>query len=101
MTNPVGAAPWPVGVVMAVAVEAGNFTVSVHCTRECHKLQQLWACSCTCGEVGRDSSSRTNKLFNVPFLVLKARHLSSSAFCNFYRLGVPEQALGLGALGLL
>ena len=27
-------------------------------------------------------------------LVLKARHLGGSAFCNFYRLGVPEQALG-------
>ena len=26
------------------------------------------------------------------YLVLKGRHLSGSAFCNFYRLGVPEQA---------
>ena len=24
------------------------------------------------------------------FIVLKARHLSSSAFCNFHRLEVPE-----------
>ena len=33
---------------------------------------------------------------NLPSLVLMARHLSGSAFCNsfFYRLGVPEQALG-------
>ena len=31
---------------------------------------------------------------NLPSLVLKARHLGGSAFCNFYRLGVPEQALG-------
>ena len=30
----------------------------------------------------------------LPPLVLKARHLSASVFCNFYRLGVPEQALG-------
>ena len=30
----------------------------------------------------------------MPSLVLKARHLSGSAICNFYRLGVPEQALG-------
>ena len=29
----------------------------------------------------------------VPCLILKARHLGGSAFCNFYRLGVPEQAL--------
>ena len=28
-------------------------------------------------------------------LVLNARHLGGSAFCNFYRLGVPEQALGV------
>ena len=31
--------------------------------------------------------------FNLPSLVLKARHLGGSAFCNFYSLGVPEQAL--------
>ena len=29
----------------------------------------------------------------------KARHLGGSAFCNFYRLGVPEQALGGIPLG--
>ena len=44
--------------------------------------------------MGRESSSRTKELFNLPSLVLKARHLGGSAFCNFYRLGVPEQALG-------
>ena len=33
------------------------------------------------------------------FLVLKARHLGGSAFCNFYRLGVPEQASGGIAVG--
>ena len=36
----------------------------------------------------------------LPFLVLpKARHLGDSAFCNFYRLGGPEQALGGIPLG--
>ena len=29
----------------------------------------------------------------LPPLVLKARHLGGSAFCNVDRLGVPEQAL--------
>ena len=40
---------------------------------------------------------------NLPSLVLKARHLGGFAFCDFYRLGVPEQALGGFplALGLL
>ena len=32
-------------------------------------------------------------------LVLKARHLGGSAFCNFYSLEVPEQALGGIPLG--
>ena len=32
-------------------------------------------------------------------LVLKARHLNGSAFCNFYRLEVSEQALGVIPLG--
>ena len=41
------------------------------------------------------------KLFNLPLLVLKARHLSDSAFCTgFSRLEVPEQALGGIPLGL-
>ena len=31
---------------------------------------------------------------NLPSLVLKARHLGGSAFLNFYRLKVSEQALG-------
>ena len=34
-----------------------------------------------------------------PSLVLKARHFSGSAFCNSYKLGVPEQALGGIPLG--
>ena len=34
-------------------------------------------------------------------LALKARHLGGSAFCNFYRLGVPEQALGWIPLGFM
>ena len=33
-------------------------------------------------------------------LVLKAVHLSGFAFCNFRRLEVPEQTLGIG-FGLL
>ena len=44
--------------------------------------------------MGRESSLRTKELFNLPSLVLKARYPGGSAFCNFYRLGVPEQALG-------
>ena len=36
---------------------------------------------------------------NLPSLVLKARHLSGFAFCNFYRLEVSEQALGGIPLG--
>ena len=36
---------------------------------------------------------------NLPSLVPKARHLGGSAFCNFYRLGVSEQALGGIPLG--
>ena len=35
-------------------------------------------------------------LHQVPF---KAKHLGGSAFCNFYRLGVTEQALGGIPLG--
>ena len=43
----------------------------------------------------------TNSMFSpfLPSLVLKARHLGGSAFCNFYRLGVSEQALGGIPLG--
>ena len=44
--------------------------------------------------MGRESSLRTKELFNLPPLVLKARHLGGSAFCTFIGLGVPEQALG-------
>ena len=44
--------------------------------------------------MGRESSHGTKELFNLPLLVLKARHLSGSAFCTgFSRLEVPEQAL--------
>ena len=35
-----------------------------------------------------------NHLLHIPPLVLKARHLGGSAFCNVDRLGVLEQALG-------
>ena len=49
--------------------------------------------------MGSESSLRTKELFNLLSLVLKARHLSGSAFCNFYRLRVPEQALGGIPLG--
>ena len=43
----------------------------------------------------RENSSRTKELFNLPSLVLMARHLGGSAFCSFYRLGVLDQeALG-------
>ena len=38
---------------------------------------------------------------HVPSLVLNARHLGGSAFCNFYRLGVPEHALGVIPLGFV
>ena len=51
--------------------------------------------------MGRESSHGTKELFNLPPLVLKARHLSDSAFCTrFFRLEVPEQALGGIPLGL-
>ena len=36
---------------------------------------------------------------SLPSLVLKARLLSGSAFCNFRRLGMPEQGLGGIPLG--
>ena len=50
------------------------FTVSL--TLSCHFSQVL------------------SKVYVVrPSLPLKARHLGGSAFCNFYGLGVPEQAL--------
>ena len=43
----------------------------------------------------RESFHGTKELFNLPLLVLKARHLSGSAFCTgFSRLEVSEQALG-------
>ena len=52
--------------------------------------------------VGREISLRTNLLFNLPSLVLKARYLSGSAFCNFYIMfGVLDQALGGIPLGFV
>ena len=33
-------------------------------------------------------------MYSLPSLVHKARHLGGSAFCNFHRLGMSEQALG-------
>ena len=35
----------------------------------------------------------------LPYLVLKAKHFSSSAFCHFHRLGVPELALAEWGFG--
>ena len=48
----------------------------------------------------REDSSRTKQFFNLPSLVLKDRYLGGSAFCNFYRLEVSEQALGGIPLGV-
>ena len=46
-------------------------------------------------------SHGTKEIFNLPLLVLKARHLSGSAFyTGFSRLEVPEQALDGIHLGL-
>ena len=39
--------------------------------------------------MGRESSHGTEELFNLPTLVLKARHLSGSAFCCI-DIGLPE-----------
>ena len=39
--------------------------------------------------MGRESSHGTKELFNLPALVLKARHLSGSV-----GLGLPEQVVG-------
>ena len=40
-----------------------------------------------------ESSRGTKELFNLQLLVLKARHLSGSAFCRV-DIGSSEQALG-------
>ena len=42
--------------------------------------------------MGRESSHGTKELFNLPPLVLKARHLSGSAL--LLGLGLPELAMG-------
>ena len=47
-------------------------------------------CTCTCMYV----YLQLLEIEHTPSLVLKARHLSDSAFCKLYRLEVPEQALG-------
>ena len=49
--------------------------------------------------MGRESSHGTKELFNLSPLVLKARHLSGSAFC-LIDIGLPEQAMGGFPLGL-
>ena len=52
--------------------------------------------------VGRESSSRTKELFNIPFLVLKARQAPTCKWLclgNFQRMEVLEQALGGISLG--
>ena len=41
--------------------------------------------------MGRESSHGTKELFNLPPLVLKARHLSRAL--PFAGLGLPEQAM--------
>ena len=43
--------------------------------------------------MGTESSHGTKELFNLPPLVLEARHLSGSAFC-WVDIGLPEQAVG-------
>ena len=50
--------------------------------------------------MGRESSHLTKELFNLPPLILKARHLSGSAlsFC-WIDIGLPEQAAGGVPLG--
>ena len=52
--------------------------------------------------MGRESSHGTKELFNLPPLVLKARHLSGSAFCwvRFARAGNEMDGCPLG-LGLV
>ena len=47
----------------------------------------------------RESSHGTKEFFNLPPLVLKARHLNGSAFC-LIDIGLPEQAVGGFPLGL-
>ena len=48
-----------------------------------------------------ENSHRTKELFSLPPLVLKARHLSGSAFYLIdILLGLPEQAVGGFPLGL-
>ena len=45
--------------------------------------------------MGRESSPGIEELFNVPPLVLRARHPSGSAFCTgSFRLEVLDKALG-------
>ena len=50
--------------------------------------------------MGRESSHGTKELFNLPPLVLKARHLSGSAFCWVRFAGNEMDGCSLG-LGLV
>ena len=43
--------------------------------------------------MGRESSHGTKELFNLPPLVLKARHLAKPVALPFAGLGLPEQAM--------
>ena len=43
--------------------------------------------------MGSENSHGIKELFNLPPLILKARHLSGSTFC-ILGLGLPEQAMG-------
>ena len=49
--------------------------------------------------MGRENSSRTKKLFLLSIFYTLHCKACGSAFCNFHRLGVPEQALGEIPLG--
>ena len=57
-------------------------------------LKSPWAT-----EVGRGSSLRTSELLDLQSLVLNAKYLSGSTFCNFHGLGVHEQAMGWITIG--
>ena len=45
------------------------------------------------------SNAYTHLYMYILSLVLKARHLGGCAYCDFLRLGVPEQAVGGTLLG--
>ena len=64
-------------------------------------MQGLLSTICSCSlRVGRESFHGTKELFILPPLILKARHLSGSAFC-WIDIGLPEQgAEGFPYIGL-